>query len=157
MQNIVYYGSISTLTFFLVQFNLLVSSCLPEDEAISINSLAVFEKVENQIDFANLLTETYNNSILNYNHFYNGGGVAVADFNKDSLPDVFLTGNKVESTFYLNQGNFKFEKLEIKALKAQNRWSTGASIVDINKDGWMDIYICNSGPDFSKSKRHKAG
>lgn len=93
------------------------------------------------------------NSILNYDHFYNGGGVAVADFNNDALPDVFLSGNLVESALYFNKGNFEFEQMEIDILKQENRWATGVSVVDINMDGWLDIYICNSGPDFSNGKR----
>jgi len=140
--------------FILFQTIVVLNSCAPE-KPVSIASQTGFTKIENhQINFSNNLTETYDNSILHYDHFYNGGGVAVADFNNDGFQDVFLTGNQIESALFFNTGNFEFEELDIGILKDENRWATGASVVDINEDGWMDIYVCNSGPDFDKGKRH---
>jgi len=146
------------LVYFLLLAMLLLNSCNPEKAVNSVELTEAqtgFEKINtHQINFSNNLTETYDNNILNYDAFYAGGGVAVADFNNDGLQDVFLTGNQVESALYFNKGNFEFEKLDIHILEDENRWSTGSSVIDINEDGWMDIYICNSGPDFKKGKRH---
>jgi hypothetical protein len=76
---------------------------------------------------------------------YMGGGVGVGDFNRDGLPDLFFAGNQVSSRLYLNKGNCRFEDVTDKAGLATTAWCTGVSVVDINNDGWPDIYVCVSG------------
>ncbi len=76
---------------------------------------------------------------------YMGGGVGVGDFNKDGLPDLFFAGNQVSSKLYINKGNLHFEDITKKAGLATDTWCTGVSVVDINNDGWPDIYVCVSG------------
>ncbi|MGB3849262.1 MAG: VCBS repeat-containing protein, partial [Tunicatimonas sp.] len=97
------------------------------------------------ITFANQLTETFDFNILEYNNFYTGGGVGIGDFNRDGLPDLYLTGNMVSSALYLNQGGLRFEDVTAAAEVATEGWAAGASVVDINRDGWPDIYVCRSG------------
>ena len=99
------------------------------------------------ITFANRLHETEELNILTYEYFYNGGGVAAGDFNNDNLVDLYFTGNQVENKLYLNQGRFKFEDITAKTGVAgrKDSWKTGVSLVDINADGWLDIYVCYSG------------
>ena len=97
------------------------------------------------ITFANQLTETFAFNILEYNNFYTGGGVGIGDFNRDGLPDLYLTGNMVSSALYLNQGGLRFEDVTAAAEVATEGWAAGASVVDINRDGWPDIYVCRSG------------
>ncbi len=98
------------------------------------------------IDFSNVVEDSADYNILTYRNFYNGGGVALGDINNDGLVDVFLTANLGESKLYLNKGNFKFEDITASAgIKAKRGWRTGVTIADVNGDGWLDIYICNSG------------
>ena len=102
---------------------------------------------ESGITFANVLKESPSLNIITYEYFYNGGGVGLGDFNNDGLIDIYLTGNMQTSKLYLNKGNFKFEDITAKAGVAGKRgWKTGVSIADVNGDGYLDIYVCYSGP-----------
>ncbi|MFN8345555.1 MAG: VCBS repeat-containing protein [Spirosomataceae bacterium] len=109
---------------------------------------------ETGITFTNQLTETETANILAYEYFYNGGGVAVGDFNNDGLPDVYLTGNQVPNKLFLNRGNLKFEDKTQESGTAgrEGAWKTGVTLADVNADGWLDIYVCYSG-NFPAEKR----
>lgn len=102
---------------------------------------------ETGIHFENQLAEDVNTdqNVLSYQYFFNGAGVAIGDVNNDGLEDVFFTGNSQPNRLYINKGNLKFEDVTDKANIGQNRWSTGATMVDINGDGHLDIYVCNAG------------
>lgn len=97
------------------------------------------------ISFANRLFENDTLNILSHANIYNGGGVGIGDFNNDGLPDIYFSGNMVPNKLYLNKGNLKFEDVTKAAgAEGKGRWCTGVSVVDINADGWLDIYVCAS-------------
>ena len=108
-----------------------------------------FEALESSrtgLDFANKLNPTKEFNVFNYMYYYNGGGVGVGDFNNDGLIDVFFAANQSKNRIYLNQGNLKFKDVTVEAqIPEDGGWSTGVSVVDINNDGLLDIYICRVG------------
>lgn len=98
------------------------------------------------ISFTNTVTDSKEMSILNYHNFYNGGGVAIGDIDHDGKPDIFFTSNQGDNKLYLNKGNMRFEDISQKAnINGKHKWHTGVSMVDINGDGWLDIYVSNAG------------
>jgi enediyne biosynthesis protein E4 len=99
-----------------------------------------------QIFFQNKIKETNLVNYFKYEYLYNGGGVAVGDVNNDGLPDLYFTGNMTLNRLYLNKGNLQFEEVTAKAKASYfNDWCTGVTMVDINNDGWLDIYVSASG------------
>lgn len=100
---------------------------------------------ETGIRFRNTLEESPDFNVLKYGYFYNGGGVAAGDFNNDGLTDLYFTGNLSANKLYLNKGDFRFEDITERAgVGAADGWNTGVSLVDINADGWLDLYVCRS-------------
>lgn len=98
------------------------------------------------IDFVNQLEDTPGTNVFTFRNYYNGGGVAIGDVNNDGLNDVYLTSNQGDNQLLINKGNWNFEDVAGKAgVKGAKYWSTGVTLVDINSDGWLDIYVCNSG------------
>lgn len=107
----------------------------------------LFELMQNTgIHFKNTVEDGRKENSFLFRNFYNGGGVAIGDINNDGLPDIFFTANQGSNKLYLNQGNFKFKDITKTAgIIADSMWSTGVVFVDINNDGWLDIYVCSSG------------
>jgi hypothetical protein len=93
------------------------------------------------IDFINQVEENDKYNVLNYMNIYTGAGVAAGDVNNDGLVDLFFSGNETSSRLYINKGNMQFEDVTEKAGLITNRWCTSVSMVDINQDGFLDIYI----------------
>ncbi|MDA1269475.1 MAG: FG-GAP-like repeat-containing protein [Bacteroidetes bacterium] len=100
---------------------------------------------ETGISFTNEIIESDSFNILTDEYIFNGGGVASADFDHNGLPDLFFTGNQVANRLYLNQGQFSFTDVSEEAgILAADKWCTGSVIVDINQDGWPDIYVATA-------------
>lgn len=107
------------------------------------------------VHFNNRIIETDSFNIITNEYIFNGGGVAIGDFNNDGLADIFFSGNQVPNKLYLNQGNFEFKDISEEAgIGAENSWSTGIAVVDINNDNLLDIYICTAMLPTEQQKRN---
>lgn len=120
-------------------------------------SKTLFERVDSKhtnVQFSNTVKEDLYFNFLNYSYIYNGGGVASGDVNNDGLEDLYFTANQHSNKLYLNKGNFKFEDITDKAnVEDKEGWTTGVTMIDINNDGWLDIYVCKSGALNNHEKR----
>ena len=126
----------------LVGILLITNSCSRKEEQ------KLFEQVPSSktgIRFENNIKSSFDFNILDYNYFYNGGGVCAADFNNDGLTDLYFTGNQVSSKLYLNKGNFTFEDVTEQAGVATKFWATGISVADVNNDGLQDMFVSYAG------------
>ncbi len=107
-----------------------------------------------------MLEESPDFNVLKYGYFYNGGGVAAGDFNNDGLTDLYFTGNLNANKLYLNKtepgsGKITFDDITEKAgVGAAEGWNTGVSVVDINGDGWLDLYVCRSAATDARLRRN---
>jgi hypothetical protein len=107
------------------------------------------------VHFNNTITENDSVNLITNEYLYIGGGVGIGDFNNDNRPDIYFSANQVSSKLYLNKGNFQFEDITEKAGLKSAFWGTGVSIVDINSDGYDDIYVCVSGSKNPALRRNK--
>lgn len=143
-----------------ILYCLLFTACTNEDPIaeqpiVDQNTSSIKERLFTKLDasqtgiqFINYNKEANEYNYYTYEYFYNGGGVAVADFNNDGLQDIYFTANMAPNQLYINKGDLKFQ--EISATAGVNSvdqfdWCTGVTVVDINNDGWQDIYVCRSG------------
>ncbi len=138
-------------TFIIISLFCFLISC--QDESSGGKNVAdqktQFSKLSEEItgiDFINQVDDGEEFNVLSYRNFYNGGGVAIGDINNDGLPDIFFTANMQSNKLYLNRGDMRFEDIsESAGIAGLRGWSTGVSMVDINADGLLDIYVSNSG------------
>ncbi|MEZ4810105.1 MAG: VCBS repeat-containing protein [Allomuricauda sp.] len=102
-------------------------------------------KNQSHVDFNNTITQDLEFNGLNYAYAYNGGGVSIGDVDNDGLEDIYFVSNQQSNKLYLNQGELKFKDVTEKAgVSDAGGWSTGSTMVDVNGDGWLDIYVCKS-------------
>ena len=125
-----------------------LSSCSSDSKEIDKNkkNFSQLSSAKTGIDFQNNLKENDSLNYFSYSYLYMGGGVAAGDIDNDGLTDLFFTGNMEPNRLYLNQGDLKFKDITQKAgISGDDRWFTGVTMVDINNDGYLDIYVSASG------------
>ncbi|MDN5213704.1 VCBS repeat-containing protein [Fulvivirgaceae bacterium BMA12] len=141
----------------LVAFIVLSVYCSCEDQpdrpprysGTKTTSAKIFELLppsETNVHFKNSLPVDVHYNLLNYEYYYNGGGVAIGDINNDGLDDIYFTSNLGNNELYLNEGDLSFKEIGRSAgVNGKTGWCTGVTMVDVNADGWLDIYVCRSG------------
>ncbi len=108
------------------------------------------------ISFQNTLSYTEDFNPYTYRNFFNGGGVALGDINNDGLIDIYFTGNIVDNALYLNKGNWKFDDItDFAGVACKDNWSTGATFVDVNQDGLLDLYVTKSGKPGGENRHNE--
>lgn len=132
-------------TYLLAITLLLLSACQSNETDKGGYLFNKIPPTTSGVTFNNQITETDDFNILNFHYIYNGGGVGVGDFDKNGLPDLVFSGNQVASEIYLNQGELNFTNITKTSNFDTKGWATGVSIIDINGDGWQDIYLSVGG------------
>ena len=124
-------------------------SCKQKEETVTNTEEAPFNNIDSNvsgIDFSNDLKPSGNLNIIEYLYYYNGGGVALGDINNDGMDDIYLAANQKPDKLYLNLGGLKFEDISLTSgISKDSTWSTGVTMVDVNNDGLLDIYVCKVG------------
>ncbi|MFM7092644.1 MAG: FG-GAP repeat domain-containing protein, partial [Bacteroidota bacterium] len=139
--------TLCSFLFFLLFFSM---SCCKGKDKTGLSADKLFTSLNpdvSGVNFQNMIVEGLNTNVLMYEYFYNGGGVAVGDVNNDGMEDLYFTSNLESNKLFLNKGNMKFQDITLSAGVSgrEGPWKTGTTMVDINGDGWLDIYVCYSG------------
>lgn len=155
MMNAKRFNTLFLSSFTALSLAIFISSCGNTDDQ---NVDVLFEKMDAEvtgIDFVNTVPENDSLNQFTYHYLYNGSGVAIGDINNDGKNDLYFSGNEKSSKLYLNKGDFKFEDITEQSGTGTKQWISGVSMVDVNNDGWLDIYACSSGPrQLKQSKRN---
>ncbi len=142
----------TSIPSFIAAFTLLAVSCgQKQDEQAVLFELTQPE--ETGVSFINTVPENDTLNQFVYHYLFNGNGVAAGDLNNDGLPELIFTGNEKPAVIYQNKGDFKFEDITAKSGLKTSHWMSGITLADVNNDGFLDVYICRSGPD--KNAEHK--
>ncbi|MCB0790932.1 MAG: VCBS repeat-containing protein [Flavobacteriales bacterium] len=152
-------AGLPTLAFLVLLFNGCTNEPGPTDATAKMHDdrpgslFTALGPEESGVTFANQLTESSDINYFTYIYTYNGGGVAVGDLDNDGLPDLYFTGNQVRDRVYRNTGGLHFEDITDKALGDDpGGWRTGVTMADVNGDGFLDIYVCRSGPTLDHAR-----
>lgn len=139
------------LTILLILWGGCTISNQEEDETLFKNIPASHTGV----NFTNEVSYDKDFNVISFPFLYNGAGVATGDINNDGLPDLYFAGNRTSSRLYLNKGNLKFKDITDNSGTSTNGWAGGVSMVDINGDGYLDIYVSRAGPESSAPEERK--
>ena len=153
------HGTTVTLAVLAAVAMLAAAACGTEVRSEEVDASRLFTLLPAEatgFDFYNRVENTREFNIYTYRNFYNGGGVAIGDIDGDGLADVYCTANMGPNRLYRNLGDFRFEEIAGRAgVEGNQAWSTGTSMVDINGDGRLDIYVCNSGDVAGADRRNE--
>lgn len=131
-----------------------ITACRQYTPQTAAKRFSLLDASQTGIDFANMAPYSDSVNCYLFRNFYNGGGVGIGDVNNDGAPDVFFCGNLVPNQLYLNKGDFHFENITPKSnIGLSTSWTAGVALADINNDGWLDVYLCKSGPPGTQ-RRH---
>ncbi len=134
---------------WLLIISMYLFSCEKEQKESAREAEPVFKLIpseESGVTFQNTLEETVETFFDYFTYVYNGGGVGIGDINNDGLSDIYFTGNQVSNKLYLNLGNMKFKDITTSAgVEGGPGWNNGVTMVDVNLDGFLDIYVCRGG------------
>lgn len=129
--------------------------CTATTNSPSVSPFTRLDSSTTGITFQNTIQENEGFNVLEYEYFFNGGGVAAGDINNDGLPDLYFTSNMGQDQLYLNKGNLTFEPITQSAgLIHDPAWHTGVTMADVNGDGWLDIYVARSGQVSTARRRN---
>ena len=150
------YNNYNATAFCTAAF-LLAACCIASCKQKTIADQPLFTLTENSgVNFINTVVDTKKDNSFDYRNFYNGGGVAIGDINNDGLSDVILTSNMGSNKLFLNKAEMKFEDITAASgMRQDSMWSTGVTMVDVNADGWLDMYVCNSGHINDGNRKNK--
>jgi enediyne biosynthesis protein E4 len=144
----------NTKLFFLLLILIGTGSCKNNNDKKTATLFQKKTAAETGIDFNNTIVEDEVTNLISNEYAYMGGGVGIGDFNNDGLQDIFFTANQTSSQLYINEGKNHFKNVSTTAGVKTNAWCTGISVVDINNDGWQDIYVCVSGNAAAQNRRN---
>jgi enediyne biosynthesis protein E4 len=129
------------LMFFLY----LLALFLNFSASAQVKLFTPIKSAQSGLVFNNIVEDTKLLNVISYEYYYNGGATCVGDVNNDGLVDIFFSANIYECKLFLNEGNLKFRDVTKSAkVTGEMGYHTGAMMVDINSDGWLDIYVCRS-------------
>src|SRR5450432_3209940 len=139
-------SGVRIIYLFIAGCLVLLNSCKQRPAAGDTVLFQALESNRTGLSFSNKLTPTQEFNVFKYMYFYNGGGLGTADFNNDGKIDIFFAANQVSNRLYLNTGDLRFTDVTEQAkIPEDGAWSTGVSVIDINNDGLLDIYVCRVG------------
>lgn len=118
----------------------------PAAEPAGPAQFQLLEKAQTGLEFQNVLKQSVEFNVFAYMYFFNGGGVAAGDVNQDGRVDLYFTSNMGPNKLFLNEGGMHFRDVtEAAGVAGQEGWTSGTSMVDINGDGLLDIFVSQVG------------